>query len=47
MPGVIALSTNPEREGERVSGSIALRGDEGVVVSLDGGASVRRRPRRS
>jgi len=33
--GTIALNTQLDREGETVSGSIALRGDEGVIVSLD------------
>jgi alpha-glucosidase len=33
--GTIVLNTQLDREGESVSGSIALRGDEGVVVRLD------------
>ena len=31
----IALSTHLDRAGERVSGDLALRGDEGVIVALD------------
>jgi alpha-glucosidase len=33
--GTIVLNTRLDREGEAVSGRIALRGDEGVVVQLD------------
>ncbi len=33
--GTIVLNTQLDREGESVSGSIALRGDEGMVVRLD------------
>ena len=33
--GRITLSTHLDRAGERVSGDLALRGDEGVVVVLD------------
>jgi alpha-glucosidase len=33
--GRIALSTHLDRAGERVSGDLALRGDEGVIVELD------------
>jgi alpha-glucosidase len=34
-PGVVAVSTGMDREGERVDGRAALRGDEGIVVVLD------------
>ena len=34
LHGRVALSTHPDRDGESVSGPIALRGDEGVVVEL-------------
>lgn len=34
--GVVAVATHHEREGERVDGDVELRGDEGVVVRLDG-----------
>ena len=33
--GQITLSTHLDREGEPVSGDLALRGDEGVIVALD------------
>jgi alpha-glucosidase len=33
--GQITLSTHLDREGEQVSGDLALRGDEGVIVALD------------
>jgi alpha-glucosidase len=32
LEGCVALSTHPDREGERVSGALELRGDEGVVI---------------
>jgi alpha-glucosidase len=32
--GTIALSTEPEREGERVEGLLELLGDEGVVIDI-------------
>ena len=35
LPGRITLSTRLDRVGERVSGRIELRGDEGVIVRLD------------
>ncbi len=33
--GPVALATRPERDGERVEGTVVLRGGEGVVVRLD------------
>ncbi len=33
--GQIAISTHLDREGEKVAGTIELRGDEGVLVRLD------------
>jgi alpha-glucosidase len=33
--GQVVLSTNLDRAGEQVSGNLALRGDEGVIVALD------------
>jgi alpha-glucosidase len=33
--GVIALATDPTREGERVSGRLRMLGDEGVLIRLD------------
>jgi alpha-glucosidase len=34
QPGVIALSTHLDREGERLDGQIALRADEGLIIEL-------------
>ncbi|MET0398136.1 MAG: alpha-amylase family glycosyl hydrolase [Longimicrobiaceae bacterium] len=36
--GTVAVSTHPERDAERVEGTLVLRGAEGVVVRLDQGA---------
>ncbi|MDI3339313.1 MAG: alpha-amylase family glycosyl hydrolase [Sphaerobacter sp.] len=36
--GRIVLSTALDRDGEPVAGMLALRGDEGVIVALDGAA---------
>jgi hypothetical protein len=33
LDGVIALSTNRERDGERVAGSLVLGSREGVVLA--------------
>lgn len=33
--GRLVLSTYLDRDGERVNGGIALRGDEGVIVEQD------------
>lgn len=33
--GTVAVSTNPERDGEGVEWTLVLRGAEGVVVRLD------------
>lgn len=35
LSGVVLISTHPEREGERVSGKLTLRPDEGLVIDLD------------
>jgi alpha-glucosidase len=32
--GKVLVSTGADRDGERVAGSIALRGDEGLVIEL-------------
>ena len=37
--GVVVACTTLAREGERVEGSLALAGDEGLVVALEGGSS--------
>jgi alpha-glucosidase len=34
--GTVEVGTRRNREGERIEGSIELRGDEGIVVRLDG-----------
>ncbi|HEU0013448.1 MAG TPA: alpha-amylase family glycosyl hydrolase [Longimicrobium sp.] len=34
--GRVELSTHPDREGDQVHGRVELRGDEGVVVRLEG-----------
>lgn len=39
MDGVIALSTNREREEETVSGTLNLGAREGLVLDLTGGAA--------
>ena len=39
MDAVIALSTNRERDGETVSGTVDLGAREGVVLDLTGGAA--------
>lgn len=33
--GKVLVSTHLDREGERVDGTLELRGDEGVVAELD------------
>jgi hypothetical protein len=34
FPGEILLSTNLDRTGETISGGLALRGDEGLIIGL-------------
>lgn len=36
--GTIVVGTTPEREGERVTGTLGLGGDEGVIIRVDGAA---------
>ena len=36
LAGRVELSTHPDRDGDEVAGELTLRGDEGLVVRLDG-----------